>query len=630
MTTFSIYILALILPAFCGLTIYLVKRRYFILPAVSLFLLTGIILVTYSLFALEPAKVAWEWLPNLDFAWNIDRLAVILVALVLLISMLVHIFSFSYMEREPGVFRYYLKLGLFTSAMIGLLGADHLLLLFLFWELVGFFSYLLIGFWFSDKKKASAARNAFITNRVADVCLLGGIFFLGLGADTFLISSISATENTWTIIGSVGLLLGAMGKSAQFPFHTWLPHAMAGPTPVSALIHAATMVAAGVYLLVRMGAAFPEEVRILTAIVGAVTALMAAFFAMTQFDIKKVLAYSTISQLGYMVMAIGVGAREMAFFHLWTHAFFKAGLFLAAGAVIHYFHHQKNVPDPQDMRSMGGLRKAMPWTYWCYTVCMASLIGLPFFTGFLSKDGILVAAVNWSLDGGAAVRLVIPAVAFFTVFLTAYYMVRQWKMVFYGTKSADRSPETWIQLVPLLTLALASVWFWYAVNPFGHEYFLLDWVFGGMAWSAKHASLVMTFSLLLAAAGVWSGWKQSHALNHRADRVWLLSHHGMYLDQFYQLVVVTPYNRLSAFCQKLDRQVIDSSLHMAARSTVVLSKLVQFVDKHLLDGLVNFTAYFAGLVGGLLKKQQSYNLQMQLIWMFLSVILILWFLLNEM
>ena len=479
MKAFHIFILLITLPTLAGLLIFLIKKQSTLIPVVIGCLLINTFLAFFGLFQFPaPELIKFSWLPSLTIGWNVDRAAWALMGLVSFISCVVCLFSVYYMKHDKGIFRYFLILGSFVSSMIGLIAADHLLLLFVFWELVGFFSYLLIGFWFDNEAKSEAARNAFITNRIADVGFLTGIVLLWACCDSLFISEWNLD---WQLPVGVafGLLIGAMGKSAQFPFHTWLPKAMAGPTPVSALIHAATMVAAGVYLLFRISPFIPPEMKGLIALIGAITALVSGYIACFQFDIKKVLAYSTISQLGFMFMAVGAAGSGPALFHLWTHAFFKAGLFLCAGAVIHFFQQQK-VKDAQDIRSMGGIWKVMPVTFLSFTICMFALIGLPFFTGFLSKDAILLRLYGWSTYESSWLSWLVFIVALISVVLTGFYMMRLWKFTFLGTPKEKRvTDEPFLTVkLPLLMLAILSLWFWYSLNPLGHDIFFLNWFSG--------------------------------------------------------------------------------------------------------------------------------------------------------
>lgn len=628
MSTYLLYILILILPSVAGLVIYCARANKIILPVSVALLLISLVAGIYGLVTFaEVASVRFEWLPGLQLGWRIDLISLSLASLVIFISLLVHVFSTFYLEGDKVLRRYYLKLGFFTSAMIGLLGADHLLLLFLFWELVGFFSYLLIGFWFEDEEKASSARNAFITNRIADLGLLIGIFCFWVVKGTFFISEISVATDDLFVFGSFGILIGAMGKSAQFPFHTWLPKAMAGPTPVSALIHAATMVAAGVYLMVRMSEVLPDVVLTTAAIVGGVTALISAFFAMTQYDIKSVLAYSTISQLGYMVMSVGVQASEMAFFHLWTHAFFKAGLFLSAGLIIHNVSHKLGAIDPQDMRNMGGLRKSMPITFWVFTCCMAALIGLPFFTGFLSKDAILSSTLTWA-NGQQELFWVIPMVAFFSVFLTAYYMTRQWKMIFWGDKDWGKMDEPFVAILPIVFLSIGSIWIWYTWNPLGHDFNIVNWLFPDVLNNHEFGLEAAMASSGLVLLAIFASWKKEHG-HIQPNQVVNLSCHGLYLDFIYKRSLVHFYNRASQFAAFCDSKLIDPGINKLATSTVVFSHLTQAFDKYVIDGFVNFVAGFSRFLGNVVKRQQANNWQLQFLWLILLLIAFFWLIIKE-
>jgi len=631
LTIFVIYILALVLPAIGGLLNYLLKSKKAILPlSIGGILPTLVLVITAAVDLQKDFYHRFLWLSELEMGWHLDALSLVLVALVLFVSLLVQIFSAYYMADDREIYRFYFKLGFFTSAMIGLLGADHFFLLFIFWELVGFFSYLLIGFWFKDREKADAARNAFITNRIADLCLIVGIFCFWIGTDTLFISEIFISEGFWSTAGAIGILIGAMGKSAQFPFHTWLPKAMAGPTPVSALIHAATMVAVGVYLLVRMQPYMPNEVLTIVAVVGAFTALLAAFFALTQFDIKKILAYSTISQLGYMVMAVGVGSREMAFFHLWTHAFFKAGLFLTAGIVIHQLsHHFQSIRDPQDMRNMGGLRKMLPVTFWTFTVCMLALIGLPLFTGFFSKDGILIAAFAWAANQSSSLAWIIPTMGLFTAFLTAYYMIRQWKMVFFGMEERSKHQEPILARIPVMIFALGSLWIWYSWNPTGHSFQFLRYVFPDILIHNEFGFLVPVISVGFIILGVFVGWRKEHGHFYPNHLVINLSFNGFFLDRVYQQILITPYNKISSASAFIDKRILDPALNGLATSTVVFSHLLHFFEKHIIDGLVNFAAYLSRTLGSILKRQQSFSWQQQIIWLLLIIILVFYYLFRQ-
>ena len=406
-----------------------------------------------------------------DFAFYLDQLSLVMLLVVTGVGFLIHIYSVGYMWEEGGFYRFFAYLNLFMFFMLTLVLAGNYLLMFIGWEGVGLASYLLIGFWFTKDSAASAGKKAFIVNRVGDFGFLIALFLLikhfgSLNFDQVAqsIRPLSPEIGGAGLLTAIGLLLmvGAAGKSAQIPLYVWLPDAMEGPTPVSALIHAATMVTAGVYMVARSHVIFERAPMALTvvAIVGTLTALFAATIGVTQTDIKKVLAYSTVSQLGYMFIACGVGAFSAAIFHLLTHAFFKGLLFLAAGSVIHA------VSGEQDMRQMGGLRTKIPWTFWTMTIGTFTIAGIPPFAGFFSKDEIL-----WRADQASWVYW---AIGLFTAFLTSFYMFRLWFMTFFGeyrgaAESSDQHSEPhghghsgihespMVMVIPLVVLAVLSV-----------------------------------------------------------------------------------------------------------------------------------------------------------------------------
>ena len=426
----------------------------------------------------------------------LDNTSRVLLFMVTLVCSMIHLFAAGYMKLrdglpEPRYTRFFAYLSLFTFAMLLLVVSDNLLTLFIGWELMGLCSYLLIGFYYEKKSAQDASLKAFMTTRVGDVLLFVGmaIFWTHLGSLRF--ADIHAGMEAGNLSGGTltlaGLLClgGAIGKSAQFPLHTWLPDAMEGPTPVSALIHAATMVAAGVYLAARLLQAAVLDAAALMALayVGAFTAVFAASIAFVQNDIKRVLAYSTISQLGYMMLAVGVGSYTAAVFHMLTHAFFKACLFLGSGSVIHAMHdglhHVHSHADAQDMRNMGGLRKKMPWTHLTFLISTLAIAGAPLTAGFLSKDAVLAGALAYGMEHPG--HFLLPALGFLAALMTAFYMFRLVFGTFYGEFGAranehDRelvlqaephlheSPS--IMTVPLIVLALGALWlFWSPMNP---------------------------------------------------------------------------------------------------------------------------------------------------------------------
>jgi NADH-quinone oxidoreductase subunit L len=432
----------------------------------------------------------------------IDNLTAIMLVVVTLISFLVHLFSSEYMKGDVRYARYYAYLGIFTFSMLGIVLGNNLFALYIFWELVGFSSYALISHWYEKPGPQLASKKAFIVNRVGDVGMWTGLMIIWSNFHTFDFHAIfdriaAGLPPSFSLLGmspeatltAAGILIfcGAVGKSAQFPLHVWLPDAMEGPTPVSALIHAATMVAAGVYLTARIFPILTGDAMLVVACTGGFTSFLAASIALTQNDIKKVLAYSTVSQLGYMIMAMGVGAFSAGFFHLTTHAMFKACLFLGSGSVIHAMHHSlhhlhDHHTDAQDMRNMGGLLKKMPITGWTFILATLAISGIPLMSGFMSKDEILSGTAAYgSLQGGIASAL--PIIGFGVAMMTAFYMWRQVFMVFFGKPRNQQiydhvheSPK--VMTIPLVMLAGLSLWFWYGANPIdpANGWFMKKWV----------------------------------------------------------------------------------------------------------------------------------------------------------
>ena len=446
----------------------------------------------------EAHTVDWLSLGGVTFAMGfyLDSVTVIMLIVVTLVSSLVHIFSMGYMHGDPRYPRFFAYLSLFSFSMLFLVVSDNLLGIYIGWELVGLCSYLLIGFWFEKDSAANACKKAFLTTRVGDVGMFVGMMMLftkfktlslyGEGGIFALAANLNTGDMVWLSIAGVLIFCGAIGKSAQMPLHTWLPDAMEGPTPVSALIHAATMVAAGVYLTARMFPILTETSSLVIAYVGGITALVAATIAIVRFDIKRVLAYSTISQLGYMMLAIGAGSYVAGLFHLTTHAFFKALLFLGSGSVIHAFHamhahahddeehdHEhadgeehilgSEIPPDQDMRNMGGLRHKMPITFITMLIATLSISGVPFiFSGFWSKDAILGGVLGRAMEWNSVHHYILFGMALCAAGITAFYMFRLIFMTFFGEprnqemhNMAHESPMS--MTVPLLILAVLSL-----------------------------------------------------------------------------------------------------------------------------------------------------------------------------
>ena len=500
------------------------------------------VLIAIQVFSAEHGFVfetAFRWLDmaglQVEMGILIDPLAALMLIIVTLVALLVQIYSLGYMHDDPGFGRYYAYQSVFAASMLGLVLANNFGQIYVFWELVGLASYLLIGFWYKKDSAKNAAVKAFVTNRIGDFGFLLGILLLLL---TFGTLSFNALPGHIAEYGNAGMLLliglllflGPMGKSAQFPLHVWLPDAMEGPTPVSALIHAATMVAAGVYLIARAFFIFnsSETVMLVIAVVGGFTALFAATIAIAQNDIKRILAYSTLSQLGYMVMAMGVGAMTAGMFHLTTHAFFKALLFLGAGSVIHAMHEE------QDIWKMGGLSKKMPITTSTFVIGALALSGIPPLAGFWSKDEILLGA----LAGGYPILYILGTVV---AFLTAFYMFRLIFVAFFGSnragEHAHESPANMtLPLIVLAVLAVVAGLINTGLTDYAFSHFITA---PGVAHHEPNI-VVMIVSSLVALAGIFLAWiiyqKQAvsaEAIRSRFSGLHKLLYNKYYIDELY-------------------------------------------------------------------------------------------------
>ncbi|MEJ5285636.1 MAG: NADH-quinone oxidoreductase subunit L [Bacteroidota bacterium] len=626
---------------------------------------------------------------HLKVGIGIDNLAAIMLVVVALISFLVHLFSIEYMAGDPRFSRYFAYLGLFTFSMNGIVLANNFLFMYIFWELVGISSYLLIGFWYEKKSASDAGKKAFLVNRVGDLGFFIGIMILYFSYGTLLFDDIFGSiaqgklpfdsESVLTLAG-IFVFCGAIGKSAQFPLHVWLPDAMEGPTPVSALIHAATMVAAGVYLTARVFAMFTASALSFIAVIGAITAFLAATIALTQVDFKRVLAYSTVSQLGYMIMSLGVGAYTMGFFHLVTHAWFKAALFLASGSVIHAMHHAAHHlgdhhTDPQDIRNMGGLRRTMPWTYRTFLFVTLAISGVPLTSGFLSKDGILAGTLAYAqLTGGW--HWLIPIAGFGAAGLTAFYMFRLLIVSFHGTPKTEVAKHTkennWIILLPLFVLSILSLWFFYSPNPFdAHQGWFpkaivqpksvvpdeMQWEFllvngFNQVENSTHAANVshhylnefeeamhhahypaMILSLLIAGTGILFAFLfyQFKILNpdtlvKQFPFLYKLSFRKWYFDEIYNATVVAGTVGLAKISAIFDLKVIDGLVNGAAWLTRNIGFFIGYFDLYVIDGLVNFTANITGFFGSVVRYLQTGRVQTYVAFAVFGIILLIYFL----
>ena len=549
---------------------------------------------------------------HVDFSFVFDQLSLVMLLVVTGVGLLIHIYSIGYMAHEDGYWRFFSYMNLFMFFMTVLVLAGNALLMFVGWEGVGLASYLLIGFYYKKNSAADAGKKAFIVNRIGDFGFLIGLFLLLANFGTLSFSEISArlaASPAWTggVLTAIALclLLGAAGKSAQLPLYVWLPDAMEGPTPVSALIHAATMVTAGVYMIARTHAIFDRSPFALSvvAVVGAATALFAATIGLVQNDIKRVLAYSTISQLGYMFLGCGVAAYSAAIFHLMTHAFFKALLFLAAGSVIH------GLGGEQDLRKMGGLRKRMPVTFWTMTAAVFAIAGFPPFAGFFSKDAILYAAF---LQGTSGKMLWFVGVV--TALLTAFYMFRLWYLTFLGeSRSHDAHPHEspWSMLGPLSILALLSVGGgWIGIEHFGAYLAPATGQPSGQGGSAQLEILLTGLAVAVAALG----WFVAHRLYRQK------------LESAAQLAAAMP----GGYKLLLNKYFVDQFYgYTIVKPLLALSRYVLgwVVDTAVLGGLAWLLAGIATLAGAVLQRWQSGNLRSYAAWLALGAAALLLFVL---
>lgn len=550
-----------------------------------------------------------------------------LLLIVHAIGLLVQVFSIEYLRTDPARHRYFAFVQLFLGTMIGLVLSENLLQLYFFWEGVGLSSYLLIGFWHTRHTATRAARKAFLLNRIGDVSLALGIFgLLAAGGSPRFLLMAPLPEASWQTLTGLLLFGGTVAKSAQFPLQGWLPDAMAGPTPVSALIHAATMVAAGVFLLQRIYVLLTPTALLIITGVGLLTMLLGGVYALFQTDIKKLLAYSTLSQLGLMVMGMGSGAAPAAMFHLYTHAFFKAGLFLVAGSLIHRLHH---APDPQDIRQMGGLARKMPLTFAAWCVCAASLAGLPLTSGFLSKDDMLHELLQQGHWPQVAALLL-------AIGLTAAYLARQGRLTFCGLFRAETSLYNTIQenklliTIPLLLLAAGSIGLVFRpFDPFGALF----------AWQVAGPSLGCTL------AGGYAGWRL--AGRELATGRFLkplptpdFFHHEFAVSAAPQVTApdvpplvlrrpFRPLQQLAVAARFTDTKLLDGLVNGVAQAGLGLAGLSAFLEKNLIDGLVNGSAAAASGWGRAMQLLQSGRVQRYVAGAMLALLGLVWWLNRE-
>jgi NADH-quinone oxidoreductase subunit L len=547
--------IALLLPLASMFVILLATRS---LRTLSAFISVAAVLGSFVcscliFFQQTSAAPAISWIDlaplfSVPLGLTLDPLSRSMLFMVTGVGAVIHIYSLGYMSADAGKSRYFAGLSLFMFAMLGIVLANNFVMMFIFWELVGVSSYLLIGHWFERPAAAEAAKKAFITNRIGDFGFMLGILMVWTGTGSLVFTEIAAGMAKLTAhpgyLTAAALLVfcGAVGKSAQFPLHVWLPDAMEGPTPVSALIHAATMVAAGVYMLVRVGFLIDASSGALHVIawIGTITAVLAALMATQQNDIKRILAYSTLSQLGYMVMAVGLASGQAAMFHLFTHAAFKALLFLGAGSIIYMLHHE------QDIWRMGGLAKRLPITFLTFLVGTLALIGFPGFSGFFSKDAILALAYERSLP--------IFAFAAFTALLTAFYMTRLVVVAFFGdarSPHAARGAESPIVMtLPLILLSVPA-----AIGGFG--FFARNFL--SLPNETKPVVAVPVIALLALLIGVVSALLLYR--NRTTEPVEIeLFRNRFYFDELYTALIKSTQGLLAAIAAFIDRWILDGAI----------------------------------------------------------------------
>ena len=547
----------------------------------------------------ENSYVLGQWLTvngvPLSFGVTVDALTVMMLFVVTIVGTLIQIYSIGYMHGDPRYSRYFAYVSLFMASMLGLVLADNFVMLYIFWEGVGLCSYLLISFWFEKPAAAKAGIKAFITTRIGDTGFLIGLFLLFFTTGSLYFKDLAslAGGHSEMIMAIAALLIffGAVGKSAQFPLHVWLPDAMEGPTAVSALIHAATMVAAGVYLVARSYGLFLAHPLCLqvVAIIGSISALMAATIATVNNDIKRVLAYSTISQLGLMMVGLGVGGYTAGTFHLMTHAFFKALLFLCAGSVIHGAH-------TQDIQKMGGLFSQMKTTGWTFVIAMLAIAGVPPLSGFWSKDEILSSA----LHNGHPVFFWVVAL---TSLLTAFYMARLVFLVLFGKPRSDlHAHESPLSMtIPLMILAFLAVFSGFLGSPFIHHAFQEFIFFGAAAEVEAPDYKVMGLSLIISVAGIglaafmYLGNKKPSD-NASPSGLHKLLLNKYYIDEIYDAIFVKPCLAICQFAFKFDSLVVDGLVNGAARLVQIFSVILRpiqtgFVQNYLLIQVLGLVAF---------------------------------------
>ena len=641
----------------------------------------------------ETHTIDWIQINNvsLSMGFLFDSVTSIMLLVVTIVSGLVHIFSIGYMHGDPRYPRFFAYLSLFSFSMLFLVVADNLLGIYIGWELVGLCSYLLIGFWFEKDSAANACKKAFLTTRVGDVGMFIGMMMLFTKFHTFVlfgdsgifeaVNNLGSSDLTWLSIAGILIFCGAIGKSAQFPLHTWLPDAMEGPTPVSALIHAATMVAAGVYLAARMFPILTGVSSLFIAYVGGITAIFAATIAIVQWDIKRVLAYSTVSQLGYMMLAIGASSYVAGLFHLTTHAFFKALLFLGSGSVIHALHvlhhdghddehsdhpvERDGIPLEQDMRNMGGLRHKMPITFWTMLIATLSISGVPFlFSGFWSKDEVLGATLGRAMESGSTHYYILFFMALVAAGATALYMFRLIFLTFMGQprnqgmyEHAHESPRSMI--IPLIILAVLSFpivnkWSFkkYVEQPeqthnhLAHKHANQPVLYVAVGAADHHDStshvethgahspahsLAMGLSIFVVGLGIllsalFYHWKifSAETVANKFRGVHRILWNKYFIDEFYDGIIVRATVIGAKIFSGIDKYLVDGLVNLVyIIVNYIIAFLVGLFDDKIVDFSVNLVAKITWKFGGRVRRIQTGVIQNYLFVVLAGVILLI-------
>lgn len=651
----------------------------------SLLINTLGLIITSSILVNNPGVIVidYKWIPldteSITFSLIIDSHSRFMLIIIQVISCLVNLFSTKYLSDDPGSNRFFAYLNLFVLAMLGLVLAGNLFQLYFFWELVGLCSYLLIGFWYTKKSANAAAIKAFLLNKVGDAFLLAGIFLLYYLFGTFNFSDLTHSEiisRNYIFLSShqlqtlavILLFGGVMAKSAQLPLQVWLPDAMEGPTPASALIHAATMVVAGVFLLGRIQPIITPDAGVFIATTGALTSVIAALSALVQYDIKKVLAFSTISQLGFMVAGMGMGEMAASFFHLTTHAFFKAGLFLCAGAIISHLHHE------QDMRKMGDLIQKYPVIFAAFMICAAGLMGLPLTGGFLSKESILNAAFIYGL-GDPGIKLAIPVLLSFTSFLTTCYVIRQVVMVFFQREDSPmeviidttkktvggalksiqdlltaedkgKGEDKLIQFirnmstydVVVICLAVCSLFIVYSKSPFHANEVWFFYEFGGIKemydWLLWLVGFLMISGLLISYNSTLEEIRRyyfNEPLPQWRGSLVNLVRKQFLLDRFYEtsfrrLFFGKKNNGILAATGYIEKNWVDNIVIKTGNATLHLAKLTGFFEEKVIDSFVLGSFGFIKKTGNVIRNWGKGNIQLYITGLLIIAMIIMLFL----